>query len=97
MAGRIIQINIDRPKEEKQAPGTGGGLREAAEGCTLFVHGISQETDNASLQAAFEGYGTLLMLTIPEKDLPLLPFLRLERLRLLWKLFRADYWIMIEN
>ena len=59
VAGRIIQINIDRPKGEKQAPGTGGRLREAAEGCTLFVHGISQETDNASLQAAFEGYGTV--------------------------------------
>merc|ERR1712179_255533 len=59
MAGRTIQMNIARPKGEKPAPGTGGKRQEAPEGCKLFVHGITQETDNYSLKTAFEAHGTV--------------------------------------
>jgi len=57
VGGRNIQMNIARPKGEKPAPGTGGKRQEAPEGCKLFVHGITQETDNYSLKAAFEAHG----------------------------------------
>jgi len=59
VAGRTIQMNIARPKGEKPAPGTGGKRQEAPEGCKLFVHGITQETDNYSLKEAFEAHGTV--------------------------------------
>eukprot|EP00092_Neocalanus_flemingeri_P020733 GFUD01022468.1.p1 GENE.GFUD01022468.1~~GFUD01022468.1.p1 ORF type:complete len:727 (-),score=304.86 GFUD01022468.1:132-2312(-) len=59
ISGRTIQMNIARPKGEKPAPGTGGKRQEAPEGCKLFVHGITQETDNPSLQAAFEVHGNV--------------------------------------
>ena len=35
-------MNIARPKGEKPAPGTGGKRQQAAEGCKLFVHGVTQ-------------------------------------------------------
>jgi len=57
VGGRNIQMNIARPKGEKPAPGTGGKRQEAPEGCKLFVHGITQETDNYSLKTAFEAHG----------------------------------------
>jgi len=59
IAGRTIQMNIARPKGEKPAPGTGGKRQEAAPGCKLFVHGITQETDNHSLKTAFEAHGVV--------------------------------------
>jgi len=59
VGGRSIQMNIARPKGEKPAPGTGGKRQEAPEGCKLFVHGITQETDNYSLKTAFEAHGTV--------------------------------------
>ena len=34
-------------------------MQEAAEGCTLYVHGITQETDNLSLKTTFESHGTV--------------------------------------
>jgi len=60
VAGRTIQMNIARPKGEKPAPGTGGKRQEAAPGCKLFVHGITQETDNHSLKTAFEEHGSVM-------------------------------------
>merc|ERR1719242_3020414 len=52
VGGNTIQMNIGRPKGEKPAPGTGGKRQQAAEGCKLFVHGVTQETNNSDLQAA---------------------------------------------
>ena len=42
VGGNTIQMNIARPKGEKPAPGTGGKRQQAAEGCKLFVHGVTQ-------------------------------------------------------
>jgi len=74
IAGRIIQMNIARPKGEKPAPGTGGKRQEAPEGCKLFVHGITQETDNATLQSAFEAHGTVLDAYNPGKGFAFVTF-----------------------
>jgi len=74
VAGRTIQMNIARPKGEKPAPGTGGKRQEAPEGCKLFVHGITQETDNPSLQAAFEKYGTVTDAYNPGKGFAFVTF-----------------------
>ena len=67
-------MNIARPKGEKPAPGTGGKRQEAPEGCKLFVHGITQETDNATLQAAFEAHGTVLDAYNPGKGFAFVTF-----------------------
>eukprot|EP00091_Calanus_sinicus_P021639 TRINITY_DN6505_c0_g1_i1.p1 TRINITY_DN6505_c0_g1~~TRINITY_DN6505_c0_g1_i1.p1 ORF type:complete len:266 (-),score=76.46 TRINITY_DN6505_c0_g1_i1:151-948(-) len=72
--GRTIQMNIARPKGEKPAPGTGGKRQEAPEGCKLFVHGITQETDNSSLQAAFEAHGTVTDAYNPGKGFAFVTF-----------------------
>lgn len=74
IAGRTIQMNIARPKGEKPAPGTGGKRQEAPEGCKLFVHGITQETDNHSLQTAFEAHGTVTDAYNPGKGFAFVTF-----------------------
>jgi len=57
ISGRIIQMDIARAKP---APGTGGKRQEADPGCKLLVHGITKETDNSSIQTAFEAHGTVM-------------------------------------
>jgi len=74
ISGRTIQMNIARPKGEKPAPGTGGKRQEAAPGCKLFVHGITQETDNSSLQSAFEAHGTVMDAYNPGKGFAFVTF-----------------------
>merc|ERR1712106_1161469 len=74
VSGRTIQMNIARPKGEKPAPGTGGKRQEAPEGCKLFVHGITQETDNSTLQTAFEAHGTVLDAYNPGKGFAFVTF-----------------------
>jgi len=74
VAGRTIQMNIARPKGEKPAPGTGGKRQEAAPGCKLFVHGITQETDNHSLKTAFEAHGTVMDAYNPGKGFAFVTF-----------------------
>jgi len=74
VAGRTIQMNIARPKGEKPAPGTGGKRQEAPEGCKLFVHGITQETDNYSLKEAFEAHGTVTDAYNPGKGFAFVTF-----------------------
>merc|ERR1719153_1755758 len=74
MAGNMIQMNIARPKGEKPAPGTGGKRQQAPEGCKLFVHGVTQETKNMDLQAAFEEYGTVTDTYNPGKGFAFVTF-----------------------
>jgi len=62
--GQYIQVNIAKPKGEAGARGggaggRGGGRQQAAEGCKLFVHGVSEETPNEDLQGVFEAHGTV--------------------------------------
>jgi len=75
IAGKTIQMNIARPKGSAPAPGTGGKSRpEAPMGCKLFVHGVTQETANADLQAAFEEYGTVTDAYNPGKGFAFVTF-----------------------
>jgi len=67
-------MNIARPKGEKPAPGTGGKRQQAADGCKLFVHGVTQETNNADLQAAFEAHGTVTDAYNPGKGFAFVTF-----------------------
>merc|ERR1719219_830418 len=74
VGGNTIQMNIARPKGEKPAPGTGGKRQQAADGCKLFVHGVTQETNNADLQAAFEAHGTVTDAYNPGKGFAFVTF-----------------------
>merc|ERR1711915_1125632 len=74
VAGRTIQMNIARPKGEKPAPGTGGKRQQAPEGCKLFVHGITQETNNYDLKAAFEEHGSVTDAYNPGKGFAFVTF-----------------------
>lgn len=62
--GQYIQVNIAKPKGEAGAArggggGRGGGRPQAAEGCKLFVHGVSEDTPNEDLQGVFEKHGSV--------------------------------------
>merc|ERR1719219_790952 len=74
VGGNTIQMNIARPKGEKPAPGTGGKRQQAADGCKLFVHGVTQETNNSDLQAAFEAHGTVTDAYNPGKGFAFVTF-----------------------
>jgi len=74
VGGNTIQMNIARPKGEKPAPGTGGKRQQAADGCKLFVHGVTQEINNADLQAAFEAHGTVTDAYNPGKGFAFVTF-----------------------
>jgi len=74
VGGNTVQMNIARPKGEKPAPGTGGKRQQAADGCKLFVHGVTQETNNADLQAAFEAHGTVTDAYNPGKGFAFVTF-----------------------
>merc|ERR1711892_30565 len=73
VAGQSIQMNIAKPKGEKGGLG-GKGRPEPAEGCKLFVHGVTQETNNSDLQAAFEAYGTVTDAYNPGKGFAFVTF-----------------------
>merc|ERR1719403_16615 len=74
VGGNTIQMNMARPKGEKPAPGTGGKRQQAADGCKLFVHGVTQEINNADLQAAFEAHGTVTDAYNPGKGFAFVTF-----------------------
>merc|ERR1719204_1160984 len=74
VGGNTIRMNIARPKGEKPAPGTGGKRQQAADGCKLFVHGVTQEINNADLQAAFEAHGTVTDAYNPGKGFAFVTF-----------------------
>jgi len=73
VVGQKIQMNIAKPKGEKGNM-SGKGRQQAAEGCKLFVHGVTQETPNADLQAAFEKYGTVIDAYNPGKGFAYVTF-----------------------
>merc|ERR1719447_618516 len=48
--------------------------QQAADGCKLFVHGVTQEINNADLQAAFEAHGTVTDAYNPGKGFAFVTF-----------------------
>merc|ERR1711915_319620 len=86
VAGRTIQMNIARPKGEKPAPGTGGKRQQAPEGCKLFVHGITQETNNYDLKSAFEEHGSVTDAYNPGKGFAFVTFPSQAKLKQRWRL-----------
>merc|ERR1712021_90119 len=73
VAGQSIQMNIAKPKGEKGGLG-GKGRPQPAEGCKLFVYGVTQETANSDLQAAFEKFGTVTDAYNPGKGFAFIAF-----------------------
>jgi RNA recognition motif-containing protein len=68
IAGKVVLMNIAREESES------GLESNTIEGCTLFVHGVKQETDEEDIKAAFEEFGNVVDSFNPGKGFAFVTF-----------------------